>query len=64
MIHTDDHPPPHVHVRAPGGEVKVMLDPLRVGGSRGVQVQEVVDAVRLVEANREHLLACWRRIHG
>jgi hypothetical protein len=41
-----------------------MLEPVRVGGSRGVYMQGVVDTVRLVEDNREHLLACWRRIHG
>lgn len=64
LVHTDDHPPPHVHVRCPGGEVKVNLLPLRVERSRGVPGPAAAEAVRLVEDNREHLLACWRRIHG
>lgn len=63
-IFTRDHPPPHVHVRGSSGDVKVALSPVRVQGIRGLADREAQEAVRLVVDHREHLLACWRRIHG
>ncbi len=64
LVHTDDHPPPHVHVRRPGGEAKVNLAPVGLARARGLALHDAVEAVRLVEHNRERLLSAWRRIHG
>jgi hypothetical protein len=69
VIYTDDHVPPHVHVkRRGGGEVKVSLPPpgeyvavLRV---RDLPTHEAVRATRLVEEHRELLLREWEKIHG
>ncbi len=63
-IYTRDHPPPHVHVRGSSGEVTVTLSPVGVQRIRGLADHEALEAVRLVVDHREHLLACWRRIHG
>lgn len=63
-IFTRDHGPPHVHVRGPSGEVKVALIPVGVQRIRGLTDREALEAFRLVADHSEHLLACWRRIHG
>lgn len=68
IIHTDDHPPPHVHVRRANGEVKVSLPPpgecVRVLRVRHLATHEAMRAVRLVEEHREQLLLEWEEIHG
>jgi hypothetical protein len=66
-VFTRDHPPPHVHVRREGCEVKVSLPPgeapaiVRV---RGGTAREAICAVRIVERHREALERAWRSIHG
>ena len=68
VIYTDDHAPPHVHVKRPGGEVKVSLplpgECVQVMRVRGVATHEAVGAARLVETNRKRLLREWESIHG
>ena len=68
IIHTDDHPPPHVHVRRAGGEARVSLPPpgecVRVLRVRRLTTHEAMRAVRLVEKHRERLLLEWEEIHG
>lgn len=68
VIYLNDHPPPHVHARCAGGEVKVWLPPpgesvtvLRV---HNVPTHEAMRAVRLVEQHRERLLLAWEAFHG
>jgi hypothetical protein len=67
-IYVDDHRPPHVHVKRPGGEVKVLLPPagewVQVLRVRGLATHETMHAVRLVEQHRERLLSAWEDIHG
>ena len=68
IIHTDDHPPPHVHARRGNGEVKVSLPPpgecVQVLRVRHLAPHEAMRGVRLVEQHREWLLLEWKRIHG
>jgi Mn-dependent DtxR family transcriptional regulator len=68
VIYSDDHPPPHVHAKKAGGEVKVSLptanEYLRVLRVRGVATHEAMRAARLVEEHRERLLREWEKIHG
>lgn len=66
-VFTRDHPPPHVHVRRPGCDVKVALP--RGGAAeivrvRGGTAQDAIRAVRMVEQHREALERAWERIHG
>ena len=44
--------------------VVVGLDPLAVREVRGMKPADVVRAMRIVEVNREVILAEWRRLHG
>lgn len=68
VIYSDDHAPPHVHVKRAGGEVKVSLPPaneyVQVLRVRGLATHEAMRAVRLVEQHRERLLREWEGIHG
>jgi hypothetical protein len=68
FIHTDDHPPPHVHVRVPGGDVKVQLvgpdgDP-EVVRIRNVNDRDAWRALAIVYQHQELFLAYWELIHG
>ena len=67
-IYTDDHPPPHVHVRKGSGGAKIQLDdgagePMVIW-HEGLKESEKVRAFRLVVRHREKLLTEWRKIHG
>jgi hypothetical protein len=68
VIHTDDHPPPHVHVKRPGGYVKVNLV-----GPDGlpdvVKIHHLADheawrALGIVYQHQSLLLEAWRNVHG
>ena len=59
-----EHGPPHVHVRSPGGEVVIQLEPVHVRTVHRMRSVDVLNAVRLVESHLPHLLAEWRRYHG
>lgn len=68
VIHTDDHPPPHVHVHVPGGEVKVHLQGAN-GDPEVVRIRNVNDrdawrALAIVHEFQDRFLAHWRLIHG
>lgn len=68
LIHTDDHPPPHVHVRVAGGDVKVQLegsdgDPVVVR-IRNVNDRDAWRALAIVYQYQEEFLADWKDIHG
>jgi beta-lactam-binding protein with PASTA domain len=68
VIYSDDHAPPHVHVKRAGGEVKVTIptpdEYLRVLSVRGLATHEAMRAARLVEQHRKRLLREWKGIHG
>ena len=68
VIYVGDHEPPHVHVKLPGGEVVVTLDPAvnaasvrKVRGDVGDHELRRIDAI--VMEHFETLLAEWRRYH-
>lgn len=68
VIHTDDHPPPHVHVYRPGGLVKVQLE--GEGGEpevlriRNVNDRDAWRALAIVYQHQQTFLTAWRGIHG
>ena len=68
QILSNDHPPPHVHVRGGGFHAKILigdentapeLDELKSGDVRRIKF-----AMRLVAENQELLLREWKSIHG
>lgn len=68
VIRTLDHPPPHVHVLHAEEEVVFNLG----SGAEPPSLRRVVDmkpsnarrALRIVERNRDALLAAWEKYHG
>lgn len=67
-IHTDDHPPPHVHVIRGSGDVKVQLegpggDP-EVVRIRNVNDRDAWRALAIVYEYQDEFLEQWRFIHG
>ena len=67
-IHSDDHPPAHVHVWKAGEEIVISLGDHNTAPSirenRAMRRPEARAAVILVEDNQEVLLSEWRAIHG
>ena len=68
VIYPGDHPPPHVHARISGGDVKVQLvgfggDP-QVVRIRNVNDRDAWRALAIVYRYQETFLAEWRNIHG
>jgi len=59
-----DHDPAHVHVFCNGAELIINLGvhELEVREDLGMKPGDAKAAIRLVEANREALLAEWERI--
>ena len=65
MIHSDDHPPAHVHCVIGSTEAVVLLEPEVTERERwGMRDADVRRAVALVRANRGRLLRAWRTWHG
>jgi hypothetical protein len=69
FIFYDDHPPPHVHVTGPDGEVVFMLNcpngPLEIRE----QTRKLTDSIvrklaRAITPEIQRLCAMWRTIHG
>lgn len=68
QIYTDDHPPPHVHVRNSDGVVRIALGDQATAPfvlSRvGMKDHDAVRATLIVDALQEVFLKEWRKIHG
>lgn len=63
VIYLNDHPPPHVHVKKAGKQARVGLLSVELWDS-DLTPGESRQAVAIVEANRDTLLASWREIYG
>ena len=63
MIYFNDHEPPHVHVWKSGLEARYYLNPVSVWDS-DLKANETRQAQKIVEANRDILVAKWHEIHG
>ena len=66
-IRTDDHDPPHVHIKYGGEEVVINLG-IGINGPmireiRGMSRPNIRRAMDIVNANNDLLLGEWRRIH-
>jgi hypothetical protein len=56
--------PPHVHVDRGDATIKIWLDSLDVGKSRGFRSHEIGDIVAMVEQNRAKFLEAWHGYFG
>ncbi|MBF0177451.1 MAG: DUF4160 domain-containing protein [Magnetococcales bacterium] len=62
-IYEGNHPPPHVHIRAPSFDCLVDLDTLRTL-ARGEKSCDAQAAVNWISDNQTELLKIWERING
>ena len=62
-IWSNDHAPPHIHAWKGGAVVVVELDPIAVREVKDMKANDIVRAVRIVEAQREKMLSKWRELH-
>jgi len=67
VIFTDDHEPAHVHVFGDGAaKIDLAADdgaPALVW-AEGMKRNVIRKAIRIVAEQQEHLLECWRDLHG
>jgi hypothetical protein len=62
QIFSNEHDPPHVHVRYAGKTCRIVLSTLDVSTS-GMSRSEEAAAVRIVASYREELSAAWAELH-
>ena len=58
-IYPGDHDPPHVHVWYAGAGAVVAIEPELVRSIKGMKKPEIAEALKLVRAHRDKLLAAW-----
>ena len=67
MVYSRDHPPPHVHIVAPRGQAKVLVNGPeghpRLEWSLGLSRRELAQALAVVEDYRGLILTEWNRVH-
>jgi len=64
VINTDDHPPPHVHVKRGGSEAVIEFEGVvEVRDNWGLRREDLRIAFQIVKRNQEALLTAWRRIY-
>lgn len=64
-IFTNDHPPPHVHVKTSSGMVKIALDgQASIIGNTTAKIGDVRQARKITLDNEDYLLQEWDRIHN
>ena len=63
-IHSNDHPPPHVHVKSPGGRAAFLLGPVEYRDSTGYTRRELTRIEELVRRHESEFLRRWRERFG
>lgn len=64
VIHSQDHPPPHVHVKGLGNECRIRLADVVVIGNAGFTSQELRRILDSVRARVRDFEEQWHGIHG
>lgn len=64
VVYTDDHEPPHVHVKKDGCQVVIWLQPVRFGRNDGFKRGDLRKIKKLVIENKERCLEVWNEYHG
>lgn len=58
-FYSDDHVPPHVHVRYSGGKVVMEIESERIRRVARMNASDIAHPRRLVRTHRDELLAAW-----
>lgn len=52
FFYSNDHPPPHVHVRNADGEARFTIDPVACNDNRGLKQKDILLAEAIIEENK------------
>jgi hypothetical protein len=63
-VYSNDHPPPHVHVRKGDKVAKVTLSPVQILSNRGFMESELREIIDIVRDNKGHSWKIWHEVHG
>ncbi len=64
VIHSNDHPPAHVHAMSPKGEVKIDLKTLECFYCRGFTQRDIKMICQFIESRQDILLEAWNEFHS
>ena len=64
VVHSKDHPPPHVHAISPKGEAKVDLDSIECFYSRGYSHRDIKMIEKFVKEHHETFMEAWNEFHS
>lgn len=64
IVDTNDHNPPHVHVKAPGAKAKININDSEVVSAKGFNKQALKDLQKAVKDEKEVLLEKWEEFYG
>ena len=64
QIYSQDHPPPHVHVKHAGCEAKVFLNPVSVERHFGFTRQQLARIVEIVRERAREFEDAWHGLFG
>ncbi len=59
FFYSNDHEPPHVHVRNADGEARFTIEPLNCIENKGLKNKDVYLAESIIEENKHIFLARW-----
>lgn len=64
IVDTNDHNPPHVHVKAPGAKAKIIIETSEIVAAKGFTKQALRDLQRAVKDQKVVLLEKWEEFYG
>lgn len=59
FFYSNDHRPPHVHVRSNDGEARFSINPVNCLENNGLKKRDLYLAESIVEINKEDFLKSW-----
>ena len=59
FFYSNDHTPPHVHVRNSDGEARFSINPVMLIENRGLKTKDVFLAEAIIEENKDIFLNRW-----
>ncbi|GLU54572.1 DUF4160 domain-containing protein [Dyadobacter frigoris] len=59
FFYSNDHRPPHVHVRSNDGEARFSINPVNCLENNGLKKQDLYLAEAIVETNKDEFLRKW-----
>jgi hypothetical protein len=60
FFYSNDHLPPHLHVRNADGEARFTIDPVKCIENNGLKAKDLFLAESIMEENKEIFLARWQ----